>query len=86
MDPKPGTRRRFVFDILTARPDEWIDFNPQGLGYSSGHCAAIRCDLIDLRNIYDLDIRTAGTGRPGSCRWRYVPRQRRVAVPESRLR
>jgi hypothetical protein len=72
--PKPGTRRRFTFDMLVARPDEWIDFSPQELGYPSGHCDAIRSDLTDLRNVYNLDIRTAGPGRSGLCRWRYVPR------------
>jgi hypothetical protein len=72
--PKLGTRRRFVFDMLIARPDEWINFNPQELGYPSGHCDAIRSDLTDLRNVYNLDIRTAGAGRSGRCRWRYVPR------------
>jgi len=72
--PKLGTRRRFVFDMLIARPGEWIDFNPKELGYPFGHCSAIRTDLTDLRNNYNLDIRTAGVGRLGLCRWRYVPR------------
>jgi hypothetical protein len=72
--PKPGTRRRFVFEMLIARPGEWIDFDPKALGYSSGHCGGIRSDLVDFRNNYNLDIRTAGAGRPGLCRWRYVPR------------
>jgi hypothetical protein len=44
------------------------------LGYPSGHCDAIRSDLVSLSDIYDLDIRTAGAGHPGMCRWRYVPR------------
>ena len=72
--PKPGTRRRLTFDMLVARPDEWIDFCPQELGYLSGHCDAIRSDLAELRNVYNLDIRTAGPGRSGLCRKRYVPR------------
>jgi hypothetical protein len=72
--PKLGTRRRTVFDMLIATPGEWIDFNPTELGYSSAHCGAIRSDLLDFRDVYNLDIRTAGAGRPGLCRWRYVPR------------
>jgi hypothetical protein len=71
--PKLGTRRRFVFDMLVARPGEWIEFIPQELGYASGDCSAIRTDLGSLRNMYNLDIRTAGAGHPGLCRWRYVP-------------
>jgi len=71
--PKPGTRRRFVLDMLVARPVQWIDFNSQELGYPSGRCDAIRSDLASLRNIYNLDIRAAGARHPGICRWRYVP-------------
>ena len=72
--PRPGTRRRSVFDMLIARPGEWIDFNPQSLGYPSASCDAIRSDLVSLRDVYNLDIRAAGAGYPGMCRWRYVPR------------
>jgi hypothetical protein len=71
--PKLGTRRRSIFDMLIAMPDEWIEFDPKALGYPSPRCEAIRSDLIALRDIYDLDIRTAGAGHPGICRWRYVP-------------
>jgi DNA-binding MarR family transcriptional regulator len=36
------------------------------LGHPSGHCDAIRSDLVFLSDIYDLDIRTAGAGIPVS--------------------
>jgi hypothetical protein len=72
--PKPGTRRRSLYDLLVSRPGEWIDFDPKTLGYKSPSSRTLVTDMGALRDIYDLDIRTAGAGRPGLCRWRYVPR------------
>jgi hypothetical protein len=72
--PKPGTRRRSLYDLLVSRPDEWIDFDPKTLGYASPRSNVLKADIEALRDIYDLDIRTAGTGHSGLCRWRYVPR------------
>jgi hypothetical protein len=72
--PKPGTRRRSLYDLLMSRPDEWIDFDPKALGYESPRSSALRTDIEALREIYDLEILTGGMGHPGLCRWRYVPR------------
>jgi hypothetical protein len=73
--PKPGTRRRSLYDLLVSRPDEWIDFDPKTLGYT-GHrkSRTLWTDIEALRDIYNLDIRTAAAGHSGLCRWRYVPR------------
>jgi hypothetical protein len=72
--PKLGTRRRSLYDLLLSRPGEWIDFDPKSLGYESPKSRTLSTDISALRDIYDLDIRTAGAGHPGLCRWRYVPR------------
>jgi len=72
--PKPGTRRRSLYDLLVSRPDEWIDFDPKTLGYESPNSRTLATDIKALRELYNLDIRAAGAGRPGLCRWRYVPR------------
>jgi hypothetical protein len=71
--PKRATRRRSIFDMLIATPDEWIEFDPKALGYPSPRCNALHSDLMALRDTYRLDIRAAGAGHPGICRWRYVP-------------
>jgi len=73
-EPKPGTRRRSLYDLLAARPGEWIEFDPKSLGYESPRSRALSTDINALRDIYDLDIRAGGSGRPSLCRWRYVPR------------
>jgi hypothetical protein len=72
--PKLGTRRRSLYDLLLSRPDEWIDFDPKTLGYESPKSRTLSTDIRALREIYNLDIRAAGAGRPGLCRWRCVPR------------
>jgi hypothetical protein len=71
--PKPGTRRRSLYDLLVSRPDEWIDFDPRTLGYASPRSGMLKADIRALRDIYNLQIQTAGMGHPGICRWRYVP-------------
>ena len=68
-EPRPGTRRRKLYDMLMARPGEWIEFVATDLGYTKREM--LHTDLDALRYGYGLDIRTAG--RPGMCRWRYVP-------------
>jgi hypothetical protein len=72
--PKPGTRRRSLFDLLVSRPGEWIDFDPKTLGYASPRSNILKADIRALRETYDLEIQTAAQGHPGTCRWRYVPR------------
>jgi hypothetical protein len=72
--PRLGTRRRSLYDLLVSRPDEWIDFDPKTLGYESPRSGMLKADIAALRDIYNLEIRTAGMGHPGICRWRYVSR------------
>jgi hypothetical protein len=72
--PKTGTRRRAVYDLLMAHPDEWLSFDPTTLGYESANCHGLWSDLRELRNLYNLDIRTNNSHRqPGVSCWRYVP-------------
>jgi hypothetical protein len=72
--PKPGTRRRSLYDLLLSRPNEWIDFDPKLLGYESPRSGILRTEIAALRDIYNLDIRTASARHPSLCRLRYVPR------------
>jgi hypothetical protein len=72
--PRAGTRRRSLYDLLVSRPDEWIDFDPRTLGYSSPTSHTLRTDIAALREVYHLEILTGGKGHPGLCRWRYMPR------------
>lgn len=72
--PKPGTRRRSLFDLLVSRPDEWIDFDPKTLGYKLRKSRTLWTDIGALPDVYNLDIRTSGGGHTGFSRWRYVPR------------
>jgi hypothetical protein len=72
--PKGGTRRRSLYDLLVSRSGDWLDFDPKTLGYESPKSRTLAADIRALREIYNLDIRTAGKGYPGKCRWRYVPR------------
>ena len=71
--PREGTRRRVLYDMLAARPGEWVEFDPAALGYSSS--MALHHQLKALRENFGLDIRADGTGRDrtGKSRWRYVP-------------
>ena len=69
--PKPGTRRRTLYDLLSASPGQWVEFDPTTIGY--GAPRQILTDLRDFREVYAMDIRCAGNGHPGLCRWRYVP-------------
>jgi hypothetical protein len=53
------------FTTLVSRPREWIDFDPKTLGYSSPRSNILKADIRALRDIYDLEIQTAGRGHPG---------------------
>jgi hypothetical protein len=57
--PKSGTRRRSLYDLLVSRPGEWIDFDPQMLGYASPRSNVLKTDVRALRELYDLEIETA---------------------------
>jgi hypothetical protein len=72
--PKPGSRRRSLYELLLSRPGEWVDFDPKTLGYESPRSRSLSTDIVALRETYNLDIRAAGAGHSGRCRWRYVPR------------
>jgi hypothetical protein len=66
--PKPGTRRRALYDLLAASAGQWIDFDPRTLGYAGKRPVA-----TEFREMYEMDIRCAGGGH-NFCRWFYMPK------------
>ena len=69
--PKLGTRRRVLYDVLVNAPGQWVEFDPIALGYNVRR--RVLTDLRDFREVYEMDIRTAGSGTAVS-RWMYAPR------------
>lgn len=68
--PRPGTRRRLLYDLLVAHRGHIVEFNPCDLGYSDRE-GAITKDLETLRNDYEMDIRCLGARGRGirGSRW-----------------
>ena len=69
--PRPGTRRRRLYDLLMDNRGRVVEFDAWTIGYRK---RALGSDLEVLRNDYELDIRCLtkrgikGKGKIG-CRW-----------------
>ena len=65
-EPRPGTKRRALWDRLHAAPNQWVEFEAREYASSSDAIGKLALAFRAL----GCDLRCSGSG--GTCRWMVV--------------
>ena len=65
--PRPGTKRRALWDLLHAAPNTWIEFDGRDYAPNAAALAKVAAAFRSL----GADVRCAGTATTG-CKWKVV--------------